>query len=140
MSALKSFVEKMLGKYGDAVETVPAKGGVDLQQVPAPLVEFYSLYDRISFPFGRIEPPDASVESSAVEEPFKSGRAFCFGGDTDGFRFWLCAVDGPDEDGCVFTSWDHDLDDEIEYAFRDLADFLRYAENEYLESMSANDQ
>lgn len=132
MSELKAFIEEMAAKYSDAAEVVPAKDGVDLSRIPQPLAEFYSLYDRVWFPFGHIDSPEISVKDSSVAEPFRSERAFCFGGDTDGICFWLCALDGPDADGCVFTSWDHDVDDGIEYAFRDLTKLLRYAEKDYL--------
>lgn len=135
MSELKAFIEEMAAKYSDAVEILPAKDSVNLSQIPQPLAEFYSLYDRVWFPFGHIDSPEISVEDSAVAEPFRSERAFCFGGDTDGICFWLCALDGPDEDGFVFTSWDHDVDGEIEYAFGDLTGLLRYAEKDYLEFM-----
>lgn len=134
MSELTLFIEEMLAKYGDAAEVIPARECVNLQDVPQPLVEFYSHYDSCCFPFGRIDPPDVSSRHSVVAEPFRSEGCFCFGSDEYAFSFWLCAINGPDEDGCVFTSWDHDLDDGIEYAFCDLVGLLRYAEKEYLET------
>ena len=133
MSSLKSFIEELAGRYGEAAEIIPAKPDTDLSGIPQPLMEFYSLYHRVWFPFGHIDSAEVSVSDSAAAEPFRSERAFCFGGDTDGICFWLCAPDGPDEDGFVFTSWDHDVDDEIEYAFADLIGLLKYAENDYLE-------
>lgn len=136
MSGLKVYLEELLNKYGDAAEIFPAEEGTDPGDVPQPLAEFYSLFNRVRLPFGHIDPAAESSAESASAEPFRSERAFCFGGDNDGFRFWLCSLDGPDEDGCLFTSWDHDTDDGIEYAFGSLTELLKYAEREYLESLS----
>ncbi|MBE6760075.1 MAG: hypothetical protein E7554_08310 [Ruminococcaceae bacterium] len=136
MSELKAFIDELLVRYCSDAEAVPAGADADLSAVPQPLAEFYSLYDSVRFPFGSIDPPEIAVHHSAAAEPFRSEQAFCFGADANEFCFWLCALDGPDEDGCVFTSWDHELDDGIEYAFGSLTELPGYAEREYIEMNS----
>ncbi len=132
MTAVTEYLAEIQQKYGDAVALRPAQTNSYPEKIPAPLAEFYALYSSAEFPFGHIETPDEAVRCSEVEEPFRSERAFHFGAD-EYFAFWLCRMQ-PVSGEPAFTSWDHDADDEIEYAFDDLEQLLRFAEKEYIDS------
>lgn len=47
-------------------------------------------------------------------------------------NFWLCAY-VPDSNGESITSWDHDIDDEIEAMDSSIIDFLSSMKDEYEE-------
>lgn len=121
------FLEEMKAKYGDSVsvklnddrKAVP-------ENLPRPLKEFYQRYDSVEFPFGEIYPLQVALKE---DEPFKSEGWLCFGFDGY-FSYWLCKKE-MDETGDIFTSWDHEVDDEIEATQDDLVEFLVDMEKEY---------
>ena len=63
------------------------------------------------------------------DEPFKSEGWLCFGFDGY-FSYWLCKKEA-DEMGNIFSSWDHEMDDEMEATYEDLVGFLMDMELEY---------
>ncbi len=133
MTEIETFLEKMKMKYGkDIVIKMRNCSEETLSQVPQPLVEFYSYYDSIEFPFGKIDSIDAAVKHSNTAEPFKSEKWFCFGFDGY-FSFWLCSY-SPDLEGLWITSWDHDADNEMECVYSNLVEFLQDMEEEYEEN------
>ncbi|MDE7309636.1 MAG: SMI1/KNR4 family protein [Lachnospiraceae bacterium] len=133
MTGIEKFVEKMKQKYGrNVVVKMKNCNKETLIQVPQPLVELYSYYDSIEFPFGRIDSIKNAVKHSNTAEPFKSKGWFCFGFDGY-FSFWLCSY-SPDSEGLWITSWDHDMEDEIECVYSNLVEFLQDMEEEYEEN------
>ena len=101
-------------------------------QVPDKLRDFYSLFQSLKMPFGRIYPIDEGLEMSQ-DEPFKSEGWFCFGQD-DYFSFWLCK-NTPDSEGMSFTAWDHEMEEEIgDPAFGSIEEFLLFLSDEYMDS------
>lgn len=132
MTELEKFIEEMKEKYGDSV--IVKEGACDkeiFEQIPAPLKELYSSYERLEFPFGIIDSATIALENSRRTEPFKSGSWFCFGFDGY-FSFWLCSFK-PDNEGLWITPWDHEADCEIECVYTSLVEFLRDMEEEYEE-------
>ena len=82
MTEIEKFVEKMKQKYGrNVVVKMRNCNEETLTQVPQPLVELYTYYDSIEFPFGRIDSMENAVKYSNTAEPFKSKGWFCFGFD-----------------------------------------------------------
>lgn len=133
MTEIEKFVEKMKQKYGrNVVVKMRNCNAETLTQVPQPLVELYTYYDSIEFPFGRIDSMENAVKYSNTAEPFKSKGWFCFGFDGY-FSFWLCSY-SPDSEGLWITSWDHDMEDEIECVYLNLVEFLQDVEEEYEEN------
>lgn len=133
MTEIEKFVEKIKMKYGkDIVIKMRNCSEETLTQVPQPLIELYSHYDSIEFPFGRIDSIGAAVKHSNTAEPFKSEGWFCFGFDGY-FSFWLCSYN-PDSEGLWITSWDHETDNEIECVYSNLIEFLQDMEEEYEEN------
>ncbi len=133
MTEIEKFVEKMKQKYGrNVVVKMRNCNAETLTQVPQPLVELYTYYDSIEFPFGRIDSMENAVKYSNTAEPFKSKGWFCFGFDGY-FSFWFCSY-SPDSEGLWITSWDHDMEDEIECVYLNLVEFLQDMEEEYEEN------
>ena len=99
-----------------------------LEYLPQSLKEFYQIYDSVEFPFGEIYPLQVTLKE---DEPFKSEGWLCFGFDGY-FSYWLCRKESDDE-GLVFTSWDHEMDDEMEATHNELVEFLKDMETEYEE-------
>lgn len=135
MEQIKKFVEEMKSKYGKDVIIKPRNCSEEaLTQVPPPLKEFYFYYDSVEFPFGSIYSIEMAVRHSNTAEPFKSEGWFCFGFDGY-FSFWLCSY-SPDMEGLWITSWDHDVDDEIEGVYSNIVEFLQDMEDEYKENVN----
>ncbi len=133
MSKIEEFVEEMKHKYGkDVIAEISTHCKEELEEVPQPLKELYSIYDRIEFPFGRIDSLEVAVKYSNTAEPFKSENWFCFGFDGY-FSFWLCSYNA-DSDGLWITSWDHETDTEIECVYTNLVEFLQDMEDQYVEN------
>ncbi|WP_252244417.1 MULTISPECIES: hypothetical protein [unclassified Clostridium] len=131
MSKLTKYIEDLRKKYGDAIVTKESHyDDMMLLKVPEPLREFYREYESLEMPFGIIDSIEISIRSSEAE-PFKSEGWFSFGADRY-FSFWLCAYKG-DNYGNSITSWDHDIDDEIEAMDNNIIDFLNDMEEEYEE-------
>lgn len=138
LKKLERFLEKMKQKYGDEVIVKRnADKYKNLDEIPAPLKEFYSAYEIVEFPFGRIESVEIAKKRSDTEEPFRSGPWFCFGADRY-FSFWLCSYQA-DEEGLWITPWDHEMDEEIECVYGDLVEFLQDMEEEYAEYLDESD-
>ena len=133
MLGIKAFIEKMKEKYGDEVVVKERVAQTDdLDKIPLPLREFYTLYESAQFPFGEIDDTKTAIKHSEMAEPFKSEGWFCFGSDGY-FSFWLCRY-VPDEEGLWIVDWDHDIQDEIECVYAQLVDFLEDMEKRYTES------
>lgn len=131
MSRLTEFIEELKKQYGD--EVVTKESSYDekmLLKVPEPLREFYKEYESLEMPFGIISSIEIGLRDSEAE-PFKSEGWFSFGEDRY-FSFWLCSY-VPDSDGDSLTSWDHDVDDEIEAMDDNIIDFLKDMKDEYEE-------
>ncbi len=138
MDGLEKFLGKMKRKYGEGVVVkTNADDHKELDGFPAPLKEFYSVYESVEFPFGRIDPAEIAKKRSDTEEPFCSGQWFCFGADRY-FSFWLCSYHA-DGEGLWITSWDHEVDEEIECVYQDLVEFLQDEEEEYAAYLEEND-
>lgn len=138
LKKLEEFLEKMKRKYGDAVVVKRNTGNCEnLDRIPAPLKEFYSVYESVEFPFGRIDPVEIAKRRSDTEGPFCSGQWFCFGADTY-FSFWLCSYRA-DGEGLWITPWDHEVDEDIECVYGDIVEFLQDMEEEYAEYFEESD-
>lgn len=121
------FLEEMKIKYGAGVSVkLNNDRKVIPESLPQPLIEFYQVYDSVELPFGEIYPLDIALKE---DEPFKSEGWLCFGFDGY-FSYWLCKKE-PDETGDIFSSWDHEMDDEMEATHNDLVEFLRDLEMEW---------
>lgn len=132
MSRLTKYIEGLRKEYGDSIVTKESNYDDSMiLKVPEPLREFYREYESLETPFGSIDSIEISMRSSEAE-PFKSGGWFSFGADRY-FSFWLCAYN-PDSDGNSITSWDHDLDYEIEAMDNNIIDFLNDMKEDYEES------
>ena len=130
MTELEKLIGEMKEKYGKKV--VAKTGGCkreELEQIPLPLQELYSVYREIEFPFGVIYPWKTAKRISGERGMFRDGGWFCFGFDGY-FSYWLCNYHA-DEDGLWISVWDHEADEEIEYVYTDLVEFLRDVEAEY---------
>ena len=126
ISALDELYEKDLKKKEGSAEDAK------LAIVPEKLREFYSAYQSMKFPFGKIYSIDDCLKAS-MAEPFRSEGWFCFGQD-EYFSFWLCK-ESPDSDGLSFTTWDHELEEEIDDpAFAEIADLIQYLSDDYMDS------
>jgi len=131
VSRLTKYIEDLRKKYGDEIITKESNyDDTILLKVPEPLREFYKEYESLETPFGIIDSIEISIKASEAE-PFKSEGWFSFGADKY-FSFWLCAYN-KDSDGNSITSWDHDVDDEIEATYNNIIDFLNDMEEEYEE-------
>lgn len=134
---LEKFLEKMKRKYGDGVVVKrDAENCKNLDEIPAPLKDFYSVYESVEFPFGRIDPVEIAKKRSDTEEPFRSGEWFCFGADRY-FSFWLCSYHA-DGEGLWITPWDHEAGEEMECVYGDLVEFLQDMEEEYAGYLEEN--
>lgn len=115
----------------DVKKTEGCAGEDKLALAPEKMREFYSSFKSMRMPFGEIFPIEDSVKASKVE-PFKSEGWFCFGQDE--FAFWLCRNE-PDSDGLSFTSYDHELEEDIDSAaFEDLQEYLKFLSDDYMDS------
>lgn len=131
METLSLFLQDMQQKYPDGVVRENTCPDASLENIPLPLKEFYRQYDSIEFPFGHILPREVAVRNDAEKAYFDRMGWFSFGGDYY-FSFWLCRY-APDDEGLWLTSWDHDVDDEIEGMYADLVAFLKAMEETYAE-------
>ncbi len=123
------FLEEMKVKYGDDVRVKLNDGGkVVPENLPQELIEFYQSYDFVEFPFGEVYPLHVTLKE---DEPFKSEGWLCFGFDGY-FSYWLCKKETNDM-GTVFTSWDHEVDDEMEATHDDFVEFLMEMERDFEE-------
>ena len=124
---LIEFLEEMKAKYGDGVSVkLNDDGKIVPENLPQSLKEFYQTYDSVEFPFGEIYPLHVTLKE---DEPFRSEGWLCFGFDGY-FSYWLCKKE-TDEMGNIFSSWDHEMDDEMEATHDDLVEFLMDMELEY---------
>lgn len=124
---ITEFLEKMKTKYGDGVSVkLNDDKKVVSENLPQPLKEFYQSYASVELPFGEIYSLNVALKE---DEPFKSGGWLCFGFDGY-FSYWLCKKE-PDEEGNIFSSWDHEMDDEMVATHDDLVEFLMDLEMEY---------
>jgi hypothetical protein len=90
-------------------------------RVPPPLVELYSVTNGGDAVIGYINGQAELLES--VEKPPFGPEWLSFGADHYGV-FWLCRT--ASQSGLWFTTWDHDLQDEIDGpVFSTLAEFFR---------------
>lgn len=116
----------------DLKRTEGAANESKLALVPEKLREFYSTFQSMKLPFGKVFSIDECIKASDAE-PFKSEGWFCFGQD-DYFSFWLCKLE-PDSEGLSFTEWDHEGEEEIgDPAFAGISEFLTYLSDNYMES------
>lgn len=132
MTELETFVKELKQKYQEDIIVKPASDKINLAQIPAPLQEFYTYYDFLELPFGQIDSVEKAIQNSNTAEPFKSEKWFCFGFDGY-FSYWLCSYEA-DSDGLWITSWDHEMDDEMEGVYTTLLEFLQDLEEEYEEN------
>ena len=122
MSRLAEYIEGLRKEYGDLIITKESNYDDSmLLKVPEQLREFYREYESLETPFGIISSIEIGISDSEAE-PFKSEGWFSFGSDGY-FSFWLCSYT-PDKYGNCITSWDHDVDDEIEAMDNNIIDFL----------------
>ncbi|MBR6879652.1 MAG: SMI1/KNR4 family protein [Clostridiales bacterium] len=119
--------------YGNDIKKKEGHSDDDkLILVPEKLREFYSQYISMKMPFGKILSIEEGIDLSN-KEPFRSEGWFCFGQD-DYFSFWLCKL-SPDDEGLSFTSWDHDMEEEIDApAFESLEEMLMFISDDYMNS------
>ncbi len=119
--------------YGNDIKKKEGHSDDDkLILVPEKLREFYSQYISMKMPFGKILSIEEGIDLSN-KEPFRSEGWFCFGQD-DYFSFWLCKL-SPDDEGLSFTSWDHDMEEEIDDpAFESLEEMLMFISDDYMNS------
>lgn len=137
MSELEKFLQEMKQKYGEEVIVkTNADNHIKYGHLPAPLKEFYSVYESAEFPFGRIDPLETAGKRSAAEAPLSGGQWFCFGADRY-FSFWLCSYEA-DGEGLWIMPWDHEAEEEIECVYKDLVEFLRDMEEEYAQYLDGN--
>ena len=130
LSECIAILDELYGKDLKKSEGCSEDGKLDL--VPERLREFYTAFQSMRMPFGEIFSIDESIKISK-SEPFKSEGWFCFGQD-DYFSFWLCRI-SPDSEGLSFTSWDHEMEEEIgQPAFENLADYLKFLSDDYMDS------
>ena len=127
---LKEYFQDLENYYYDGISYSNSRNERELlNQVPKQLEEFYSQYDDMVFPYGRIYSIEKALEMSN-RLPFKKDNWFCFGQDNYSV-FWLCKK-GVGINEFAFTMWDHEVESNIEEAsFRSLKEVLVFLTDEY---------
>ncbi len=127
---LKDYIKQLEKYYYEGVSYSNSKNEKEIiKQVPKQLEEFYSQYENMKFPYGKIYSIEKAIEMSN-RMPFIKDDWFCFGQDYY-YSYWLCKR-GVNMNDFAFTIWDHEMELNIEEpSFRNLQEVLSFLSGEY---------
>lgn len=129
MNKIELYFKELKGVYNCDIKFCDDKSfDYDLGKIPKVIQDLYKVVSVAELPFGRIFSIEKALKMSDLL-PFKPNW-FVFGQDKY-FSFWICLYT-PDLEGLSFTSWDHELESEIdEPVYKDIVSFLKDEEEEY---------